>query len=54
MSSTNSQVRQTSRYCGRMLDLSTLDLAEIATALEDQTDYEHRWLINPRTGEIRF
>jgi hypothetical protein len=25
---------------------------EIATALSDQTDYEHRWLINPRTGEI--
>jgi hypothetical protein len=37
-----------------MLDLSKLDLAEIATALADQTDYEHRWLINPRTGEIVF
>lgn len=35
-----------------MLELSRLDLDEIATALEDQTDYEHRWLINPRTGEI--
>jgi Uncharacterised protein family (UPF0158) len=35
-----------------MLDLSRLDLEEIATALADQTDYEHRWLINPQTGEI--
>jgi hypothetical protein len=37
-----------------MLDLSRLDLEEIATALAEQTDYEHRWLINPRTGEIVF
>ncbi|MGW3470482.1 UPF0158 family protein [Saccharopolyspora sp. NPDC000995] len=37
-----------------MLDLSRLDLEEIATALADQTDYEHRWLINPHTGEIVF
>ena len=37
-----------------MLDLSRLDLEEIATALADQTDYEHRWLINPQTGEIVF
>jgi hypothetical protein len=35
-----------------MLELSRLDLEEIATALSDQTDYEHRWLINPQTGEI--
>ncbi|TNC24132.1 UPF0158 family protein [Amycolatopsis alkalitolerans] len=35
-----------------MLDLSRLDLQEIATALADQTDYEHRRLIDPRTGEI--
>jgi uncharacterized protein UPF0158 len=35
-----------------MLDLSRLDLDEIAQALSDQTDYEHRWLINPDTGEI--
>lgn len=41
-------------YGGRMLDLSRLDLEEIATALADQTDYEHRWLINPQTGEIVF
>jgi hypothetical protein len=31
-----------------MLDLSSLDLEEIADALADQTDYEHRWLIKPR------
>ncbi len=37
-----------------MLDLSSLDLEDIATALADQTDYEHRWLINPQTGEIAF
>ncbi|MFI7578229.1 UPF0158 family protein [Micromonospora sp. NPDC049497] len=37
-----------------MLDLSRLDLEEVATALEDQTDYEHRWLINPQTGETVF
>ena len=35
-------------YGGQMLDLNRLDLEEIATALADQTDYEHRWLINPR------
>jgi len=38
----------------RMLDPTGLDLGEIATALEDQHDYEHRWLINPETGEIVF
>jgi hypothetical protein len=35
-----------------MLDLRDLDLQEIATALEDQAGYEHRWLINPRSGEV--
>ena len=35
-----------------MLDLAKLDLDEIATALSDQTDYEHRWLIDPSTGQI--
>jgi hypothetical protein len=38
----------------RMLELTKLDLAEIATALGDQTDYEHQWLIDPRSGEIVF
>ncbi len=37
-----------------MLDLGRLDLDEIAVALADQSDYEHRWLINPETGEIVF
>jgi Uncharacterised protein family (UPF0158) len=37
-----------------VLDLASLDLDEIAAALADQTGYEHRWLINPRTGEIAF
>jgi hypothetical protein len=34
--------------------LNKVDLEQIAIALEDQTDYEHRWLINPRSGEIVF
>lgn len=37
-----------------MLDLSEIDLDEVATALADQTDYEHRWLIDPRTGQVAF
>ena len=37
-----------------MLDLEAIDVEEIATALADQTDYEHRWLIDPRTGEVAF
>ena len=37
-----------------MLDLSGIDVEEIATALADQTDYEHRWLIDPRTGQVAF
>lgn len=37
-----------------MLELGTLDVEEIATALSDQTDYEHRWLIDPRTGQVAF
>jgi hypothetical protein len=41
-----------SAYPGQVLALGNLDLDEIASALADQTDYEHRWLINPQTGEI--
>ena len=41
-------------YSGLVLDLSSLDLEEIGNALADQTDYEHRWLINPQTGRIAF
>jgi hypothetical protein len=37
-----------------VLDLSRLDVDEIATALSDQADYEHRWLIDPRTGRVAF
>jgi uncharacterized protein UPF0158 len=37
-----------------MLELTALDLEDIAIALADQTDYEHRWLIDPRTGEVAF
>ena len=37
-----------------MFDLDKFDLDEIATALADQTDYEHRWLIDPRTAETVF
>ena len=37
-----------------MLDLDTLDVNDIATALSDQIDYEHRWLIDPRTGVIAY
>jgi hypothetical protein len=37
-----------------MLELSSVDLDEIAIALADQTDDEHRWLIDPETGEIVF
>jgi len=37
-----------------MLDLDGIDVEEIATALADQTDYEHRWLIDPRSGQVAF
>jgi hypothetical protein len=37
---------------GRVLDLSSLDLDEIANALSDRNDYECQWLINPETGEV--
>lgn len=37
-----------------VLDPTSLDIDEIATALSNQTDYDHRWLIDPRTGKIEF
>ena len=37
-----------------MLELSAVDLEEIATALQDQTGYEHCWLIDPQSGQIGF
>ncbi len=35
-----------------MLDLGAIDVEEIATALADQSDYEHRWQLDPRTGRV--
>jgi Uncharacterised protein family (UPF0158) len=46
--------RSVGDYPELVLELESLDLEEIATALQDQHDYEHRWLINPKTGEIVF
>jgi hypothetical protein len=37
-----------------VLDLDVIDVDQIAVALADQTDYEHRWLIDPGTGEVVF
>lgn len=37
-----------------MVDLDAVDVEEIATALADQTDFEHRWLVDPKTGEVAF
>ena len=37
-----------------MLELSNLDLDEIASALADQGGFERRWLIHPETGVVGF
>ncbi|MGH3952334.1 MAG: UPF0158 family protein [Pseudonocardiaceae bacterium] len=37
-----------------MLDIDQVDLSELAEALQDQTDYDHHWLIDPKTGEFAF
>ncbi len=37
-----------------MLELSELDVDEIAIALADQEGYDHRCLLDPRTGEVAF
>jgi hypothetical protein len=37
-----------------VLRLSQVDLDEIAQALSDQTDYKHRWLLDPATGELHI
>jgi hypothetical protein len=39
---------------GRVLELNGLDLEGIAEALADQECYEHRRLIDPRSGGITF
>jgi hypothetical protein len=41
-------------YADWVLDLDSIDVEEIATALADQTDYDHRWLFDPRRGEVVF
>jgi hypothetical protein len=41
-------------YPQKVLDLGEVDIEEIATALADQTDFEHRWLVDPRTGQVAF
>lgn len=41
-------------YSGVMLDVGQLDLDEIATALSDQGEYDHRWLIDPESGAVAF
>jgi len=35
-----------------MLELVGIDVEKIPTALADQTDHEHRWLLDPRTGQV--
>lgn len=37
-----------------MPDLRGFDLDEIATALADQQSYEHAWLVDAATGEMKF
>jgi hypothetical protein len=37
-----------------MIDLSAVDLEELAMALADQDGYEHHWLIDPDSGQILF
>jgi hypothetical protein len=37
-----------------MLGLDKFDLEEIGAALQDQTDFEHFHLVDPRTGEMGF
>ena len=37
-----------------MFALDGIDLEEIATALADQSAYEHRWLIDPSSGAVEF
>jgi hypothetical protein len=36
-----------------MLDLADVDIATLVEALQDQS-YEHKWLIDPATGEVSF
>ena len=36
------------------IDLAAVDIDELATALQDQEDYEHWWTFDPRTGEFDY
>ena len=36
------------------VNLGSVDLEMLATALADQGGWEHRWLFDPRTGETNF
>jgi hypothetical protein len=36
-----------------VLELSAVDLEEIAAALQDQTGWEYCWLIDPESGQGR-
>ena len=36
------------------IDLATVDIDELASALQDQEDYEHWWTFDPRTGEFDY
>jgi Uncharacterised protein family (UPF0158) len=42
------------RYGDEVFELAGVDLNDIANALEDQSAYEHRWLIDPATGEVVY
>src|SRR5215468_6566160 len=52
--SSTSADRASAPRLSTMLELEMLNLDEIATALSDRTDYEHAWLLDPRTGELAF
>lgn len=41
-------------YGDSVFDLDSIDVEEIATALADQNDYDHRWLLDPTTGAVVF
>lgn len=41
-------------YPGRVFDMNQVDLDEIAAAPAGQDYFEHRWLIDPRPGELVF
>jgi hypothetical protein len=49
-----SQYSASDGYRDDVFSLDGIDLEEIATALSDQSAYEHRWLIDPNTGAVVF